>query len=316
MPPPAITGLSPTSGGIGTSVTITGTDFGAAQGTSAVTFKGVPATPTSWSATLIVVPVPYGADTGDVAVDVGGAKSTGVLFTVSPLPPPATTVPPEFLPKQLFDARMKANDVLQEHLKQIITVASATLVLTVSFLKDVVGSRGSEASYSGLLPLSWIALALSIPCAIATIAILVNQLDKPNATIGKSKYPKSFAAGATSAISTAVMIALGAFSIGMVALGCFGAINYKLFLKKPDTSYQFLSETNAVEIAKKNLPTNTEFIHTSKVELEQSNLKLPGSIAVWHVQLQVKEPAPVSGQPPVSALFDYYVDAMTGQGTS
>jgi hypothetical protein len=92
---------------------------------------------------------------------------------------------------------MKANDLLQEHLKQIITVASATLVLTVSFIKDVIGSSGTAALYGWLLPVSWITLAASIPCAIISIAILVNHLDKPNSAVGRSGYQKSLAAGAT-----------------------------------------------------------------------------------------------------------------------
>src|SRR5260370_31252720 len=70
--PPSISSLSPTSGPVGTSVTITGANFGATLGTSTVTFNGKAATPTSWSATSIVVPVPTGATTGNVVVTVGG----------------------------------------------------------------------------------------------------------------------------------------------------------------------------------------------------------------------------------------------------
>ena len=75
--PPTITSLAPTSGPVGTAVTITGTNFGATQGTSTVTFNGTTATPTSWSATSIVVPVPAGATTGNVVVTVGGLASNG-----------------------------------------------------------------------------------------------------------------------------------------------------------------------------------------------------------------------------------------------
>jgi hypothetical protein len=81
---PSISGLSPTSGPVGTSVTISGTNFGATQGTSTVTFNGVAATPTSWGATSIVVPVPTGATTGPVVVTVAGLASNGVTFTLPP----------------------------------------------------------------------------------------------------------------------------------------------------------------------------------------------------------------------------------------
>ena len=81
-PTPTITTLNPTSGAIGTSVTITGTNFGATQGTGSVNFNGTAATPTSWSATSIIAPVPSGATTGNVLVTVGGVVSNGVNFTV------------------------------------------------------------------------------------------------------------------------------------------------------------------------------------------------------------------------------------------
>jgi len=81
---PAIGSLSPTSGLVGTSVTITGTTFGTSQGTSTVSFSGAAATATSWSNTQIVVMVPSGATTGNVVVTVGGLVSSGVSFTVIP----------------------------------------------------------------------------------------------------------------------------------------------------------------------------------------------------------------------------------------
>jgi RHS repeat-associated protein len=88
LPTPNITSLSPTSGGIGSAVTITGTNFGATQGTSTVTFNGTVGTPTSWNATTIVVPVPSGATTGNVVVTVSGVASNGVTFTVTVAPAP------------------------------------------------------------------------------------------------------------------------------------------------------------------------------------------------------------------------------------
>jgi hypothetical protein len=84
---PSITSLSPTSAPVGNAVSITGTSFGASQGTSTVTFSGTAATPAAWSATSITVPVPAGATSGNVVVTVGGQPSNGVPFTVT-VPPP------------------------------------------------------------------------------------------------------------------------------------------------------------------------------------------------------------------------------------
>ena len=93
LPPPAITGLSPSFGPVGTSVTINGTNFGATQGSSGVSFNGTAGTPTSWSASTVVVPVPAGATTGNLTVTVGGQISNAALFTVGTTPPPGTITP-------------------------------------------------------------------------------------------------------------------------------------------------------------------------------------------------------------------------------
>ena len=94
VPAPSITILSPTSGGLGASVTITGANFGATKGTSTVKFNGIAATPTSWSASSILVPVPAGATTGNVVVTVGGTSSNGVSFTVTSPGPSITSLNP------------------------------------------------------------------------------------------------------------------------------------------------------------------------------------------------------------------------------
>ena len=80
---PNITSLSQNTGGAGTQITITGTNFGASQGTSTVTFGGTAATTfASWTSTSIGVTVPAGANTGNVVVTVGALSSNGVSFTV------------------------------------------------------------------------------------------------------------------------------------------------------------------------------------------------------------------------------------------
>ncbi|HEX8293273.1 MAG TPA: IPT/TIG domain-containing protein, partial [Pyrinomonadaceae bacterium] len=79
---PTINSLSPAMGPAGTSVTIGGSNFGATQGASTVTFNGVAASPASWSADTIVAPVPAGATTGPVVVTVNGSASNGQTFAV------------------------------------------------------------------------------------------------------------------------------------------------------------------------------------------------------------------------------------------
>jgi len=91
---PGITNIQPNPAAVGTSVTITGTNFGATQGGSSVTFNGTTASPTSWSATSITTLVPAGATTGNVVVTVGGQASNGFSFTVSAPAPSITNIQP------------------------------------------------------------------------------------------------------------------------------------------------------------------------------------------------------------------------------
>ena len=83
---PTITSLSPTSGTVGTAVTITGLDFGDMQGASTVTFNGTQAAITSWSDTTIVTTVPSGVNLvtklAEVVVTVAGVKSDGASFSM------------------------------------------------------------------------------------------------------------------------------------------------------------------------------------------------------------------------------------------
>src|SRR4030095_7870442 len=78
---PTIAKLNPTLGSAGTSVTITGSGFAPTQGSGTVTFNGVTATVTNWSALSITVTVPS-TTTGSVVVNQSGLQSTGVRFRV------------------------------------------------------------------------------------------------------------------------------------------------------------------------------------------------------------------------------------------
>jgi hypothetical protein len=81
---PIITSISPSSGPVGTQVTITGEHFGAAQGDSKVTFNGIDAgVADSWSDMTIMIKVPEGATTGPVVVTVNGqASNNDKIFTI------------------------------------------------------------------------------------------------------------------------------------------------------------------------------------------------------------------------------------------
>jgi hypothetical protein len=81
---PAITGFSPASGTVGTTVTITGTGFGTAADNTIVAFNGTSAAIGGTTSTQLVVTVPTGATTGQIAVTVNGlTASSPSAFTVN-----------------------------------------------------------------------------------------------------------------------------------------------------------------------------------------------------------------------------------------
>ena len=81
--PPTITSVSPTSGAAGMQVTISGSDFGSAQGTGAVWLGSTLGTVVSWSDTQVVATVASNATSGTARVRQGGAWSNAVPFNVN-----------------------------------------------------------------------------------------------------------------------------------------------------------------------------------------------------------------------------------------
>jgi YD repeat-containing protein len=88
VPVPTITSFFPLSGRYGTSVTITGTNFGTINSPGYVKFNGTPATSaSSWSDTIITAAIPTGATTGPLKIY--ESLNSSQNFTV--IPPPSIT---------------------------------------------------------------------------------------------------------------------------------------------------------------------------------------------------------------------------------
>ncbi len=91
-PAPVITGVSATTGSIGSQLTITGTGFGTAQNGSLVMLNGATVPINSWSSTSIVITIPTGATSGNLIVSVAPSMndSNPVFFTVTSQPLPTS----------------------------------------------------------------------------------------------------------------------------------------------------------------------------------------------------------------------------------
>ncbi|WP_435165842.1 glycosyl hydrolase [Paenibacillus glycanilyticus] len=82
---PSITSLSPSSGSAGSTVTVTGSGFGASQGTSSIKFGSAAAAVTSWSNTSITATVPSSLAAGsyNVTVTTSAGTSNAASYTVA-----------------------------------------------------------------------------------------------------------------------------------------------------------------------------------------------------------------------------------------
>ncbi len=83
---PTVTSISPNSGAVGSSVAITGTNFGSAQGSSTIKLNGTTALVANWSNTSIVAVVPANATSGLFSVTVNGQTANSSSFSVTALP--------------------------------------------------------------------------------------------------------------------------------------------------------------------------------------------------------------------------------------
>lgn len=89
---PSISSFTPASGSIGTTVTITGTNFSATPANNTIQFNGTAAVVTASTATSITCNVPSGATTGKITVTVAGNTATSASdFTVTTTSPPIIT---------------------------------------------------------------------------------------------------------------------------------------------------------------------------------------------------------------------------------
>ncbi len=91
--PPTIISFTPTSGLVGATVSITGTNFSSIATNNTVTFNGTSSIVTASTSTTITTTVPVGATTGPIAVTVAGNSSTSSTnFIVSVCPSAPVTI--------------------------------------------------------------------------------------------------------------------------------------------------------------------------------------------------------------------------------
>jgi hypothetical protein len=208
-PPPSITSLTPNTGAVGTAVTISGTNFGAAQGSSTVTFNRVAATATSWSATSIAVTVPSGATTGNVVVTVAGQASNGVSFTAIVPAPSITSLTPNTgavgtavtISGANFGAAQGSNTVTFNGVTATATSWSATsIAVTVpsgATTGNVVVTSGGQASNGVTFTVTQISVSVTPVRGGATITQQIQLTATVTNDVGGAGVSWSVSSGGT-----------------------------------------------------------------------------------------------------------------------
>ncbi|MCO4882981.1 hypothetical protein VOI32_03075 [Paraburkholderia caribensis] len=237
--------------------------------------------------------VPPGPPTGWAAVNDPGTPPTDRLY----------------IRTQLFTARMKAHDVLLEHLKQTVTIASATLALTIGFIKDILGPATGMLHAEILLKISWGALGTAILLAIYVLATLVNHLDSAGIDANKA-----FKAGDNRAQQLITLGTFLIFGVGMLSLGLFAAFNYDNVVHRKPQDFAIGSATMAIEAAKKATPSTQNIGRVTSVELIPGVGESAG--AVWHVVLETVGTPPSTTSPASAPIVASPVRAPRSATTS
>ena len=140
LPAPTITGFTPVSGPVGTTVTITGTNFSTTPASNIVQFNGVAAVVSASTATSITVVVPAGATTGKISVTVDGMTATSTNdFTVT------TTVnqPPVI---SSTTASVPVNGIVTVELLSLLSDPDDNLDVSTLSLTSNTSEQGAAAS--------------------------------------------------------------------------------------------------------------------------------------------------------------------------
>jgi hypothetical protein len=147
-PLPTITSFTPASGSVGTTVTITGTNFSTTPANNTVQFNGTTAFVTASTATSITTTVPTGAITGKISVTVGGNIATSTNDYTVTTSGGAVTIVAEALATSI-------GGTISKNLVSLITTLNNNLDLN-SIIVTVQPPSGAVASVSnGLLTVDY-----------------------------------------------------------------------------------------------------------------------------------------------------------------
>jgi hypothetical protein len=163
------------------------------------------------------------------------------------------------------DGASKGNEYAIEALKQVLTLASAILALTVTFLKDALGEARAEARLQFLIPMSWFLLLVVIWTAWITLATAARA-------IGTSGQPIRYVFDKGTTARFWALVAEFSFVLALTALVAFAVANRSLYFRAPPKP--------AVTVANPAGPAPTLFDYVGRIgpfQLGSENVLEPGA---------------------------------------
>lgn len=117
----------------------------------------------------------------------------------------------------------KGNEYAIEALKQLLTLSTLVLGVTIAFLKDALGDARSDACFTWLVPFGWALLLLSIWTAWVGMAHAAKTIaTKPPAYVFKAGMARQLA-----------RCAQWSFLLGLTSIGAFAILNAGLIFRGP-----------------------------------------------------------------------------------
>jgi uncharacterized repeat protein (TIGR01451 family) len=241
--PPTISSFSPGSGPVGTSVTITGTNF---FSTSTVRFNSVNASFTTTTNTSITALVPSGATTGVITIiNASGTTNSSASFTVTPAPnlaisktASAATVPTS----SAFSYTLSISNIGAGAANDV----TVTDVLPAGLTLNSVSGTGWTCSGSSTITCTMGALAASNTAPVITINVTApaNGTTVTNTATVSSTTPDSSSANNSSTVSVGVVGCPSGAPITAPATVCVNSTGHTAFTPAVPSATYAWSITN------------------------------------------------------------------------
>jgi hypothetical protein len=209
--PPAIIGLSTSVGAIQQSIMVSGSGFGPSEGPSTITFNGVSASPTAWSATSITVPVPVGASSGNIVVTVGGYASNPASFVVAVPPTISASVSPSPNAQGWYTSFATVTFTCTAGSAQI-TSCTPPQVVTTQGQNQVVTGTVTDANGFSLSASATVSLELVQPAVTVTTPTDQTTVSSSSVSVSGSVSGSLTAVSNITCNGTVVPVTSGAFS--------------------------------------------------------------------------------------------------------